>query len=443
MELKQKKNINENKRISKNILILMVMYFLIGAIKGLNGDVLMSYIHLNTPSVSTGLTIYIGISMLLLVIALIATKKVGYKKVLLTLTVLIAVSIFGILNTKNAGLATLFIIIIELGHKAFLAIIPIVLMAYVDKKKRVKTFSKAIFLNVLGVTIATFFDGKLVVLKFKELLGLSYQNASILTTKVKTLSTMQFNAYLSSYKFVIWISCILAIILFFLILFTKEEKLDYKNTVVDLEKVMNKDTFKAFKSKYIIVWILFICLLNIDDNLVGPHIPVYLNRVLGISRGTTSTLISLESIGMMLFVITAPWVIKKMGRIKHFSIFLFLSVPLMLLMGFGGIFGSYVTTAMGVIMFIRWGVTHSYHPTMSILPLTFVSKENRPILSAVITLIAGIFSIIVGIFGKMYLFKSINGYHEMFYIIAVVYTIAAILIFLTYHKEYDNFEEEL
>lgn len=345
-------------------------------------------------------------------------------------------------STSNI-LSTIFVILMELGHKAFLAIIPLILMVYADEKKRVSTFSKAIFLNVLGVTIATFLDGKLVVLKLKYALGISYSSASELTSHVNKMNPTQLNAYISSYRFVIWISCILAIILFFLILFTKEEKIDYKNTVFDLENSLNKSTLDAFKSKYIIVWIIFICFLNIDDNLVGPHIPVYLNRILHISRGTTSTLISLESIGMMLFVITAPWVIKKLGRIKHFSLFLFLSVPLMLLIGFGGIFGAYMPVFIGMIMFIRWGCTHSYHPTMSILPMTFVTKENRPVLSAIVTLIAGIFSIIVGIFGKYYLFKNVNGYHEMFYIIAVVYPIASAMIFITYRKKYDKFEEEI
>lgn len=77
MEIKQKKKLIENKRVYKNLTVFMIIYFIIGAIKGLNGDVLMSFIHLRTPNVSSGLTIYIGISMLLLVIAIISTKTVS------------------------------------------------------------------------------------------------------------------------------------------------------------------------------------------------------------------------------------------------------------------------------------------------------------------------------------------------------------------------------
>lgn len=443
VEIKQKKKTIDNKRIHKNLILFMIIYFIMGAIKGLNGDVLMSFIHLRTPNVSKGLTIYIGISMLLLVIAIISTKSIGYKKVLLILTFLITISVIGIMYSTSNILLTIFIIFIELGHKSFLAIIPLILMTYSDEKKRVSTFSKAIFLNVLGATISTFFDGKLVVLKLKYALGISYSSASELTSHVNKMNPTQLSAYINSYRFVIWICCILAITLFFLILFVKEEKNDYKNTVSDLKISLNKSTLDTFNIKYIIVWIIFICLLNIDYNLIDPHIPVYLNRVLHINRGTTSTLISLENFGIMLFVITTPWVMKKLGRIKHFSLSLFLSVPLMLLIGFGGILGTYMPAFVGVILFLRWGCNYSYHPTMDILPLTFVTKENRPVLSAIITLIAGIFSIIVGIFGKYYLFKNINGYHEMFYITAVVYTIASAMIFITYRKKYDKFEEEI
>lgn len=442
LRYQQKKKITEEKRIRKNISIFIIMYFFMGILRGIDGDSLMSYLHLNTPKVSSEITICIGISLILLVLMLIIIRWIGIKKVLIALILLIAISFLGLIEFKSNSLAMIFITFVELGNKAFLVIIPLALMAYINKNQRIKLFSKAVFLHVLGMAVASFLDGKIVVYRFKELLGVNYKEASDLTTNLKNLNRFQFHQYINSYKFVIWILFFITIILLVLTLIIKEKREDYRGEKIKIEKI-NFNNVKNLKWKYIIVWIIFSCLIAVDDNLLLPHVPVYLNRVLHISRGTTSTLISLESLGMMFFVMSAPWLIKKIGRIKHFSIFLLISTPLMILMGIGGIFGNYIILVMGIIMFVRWGATHSYYPTMSILPLTFVEKENRPLLTALITLISGIFSLIIGMIGKKYIFNSINCYNKIFFIIAIIYVFAAIIIFVTYNKEYDKFDETI
>lgn len=431
-----------DKRIFKNLILFTIIYTLMGLIKGLNGDILMSYIHLELPKISKSLTIFIGISMLLLVLAIIAVRYIGYKKVVFIITALLIISTIGIMHTHNTFIGTVYFIFIELSHKAFVVVIPLVLMAYTNKENRISVFAKAIFLNVAGETVASFFDGKILVLKFKSMLGISYDQANNLTKHVSKMTPLQLADYTQAYKFVIWICISLSILLLILLLFVRESKADYRNNALGTDRLIPKDKseLKIFKKKYIIVWIIFIALLEIDSNLVSPHLPVYLNRVLHISRGTTSTLVSLKSLGMMVFVILSPKLIAKMGKIKHFSLFLMLSVPLMIILGLGNFLGQGMIIILGIVIFLRWGCTHSYHPTMETLPLTFVSKGARPILSAAITLMSALVSIAVGFFGKHYLFKTLNGYHYMFYLVAVVYFICSIMIFVVYHKEYDTHE---
>ena len=431
-----------NGRIFKNLILFIIIYTIMGLIKGLNSDILMSYIHLELPDISKSLTIFIGISMLLLVLAIIAVRYIGYKKVVFIITALLIISTIGIMNTHNIVLGTIYFIFIELSHKAFVVIIPLVLMAYTNKENRISVFAKAIFLNVAGETIASFFDGKILVLKFKSMLGISYDQANDLTKHVSKMNHIQLADYVQSYKFVIWICIALSVLLLILLVFIKETKADYRNNALGTDRLIPKDKseLKIFKTKYIIVWIIFIALLEIDSNLVSPHLPVYLNRVLHISRGTTSTLIALKSFGMMVFVILSPKIISKIGKIKHFSLFLMLSVPLMIILGLGNFLGQGMVIILGIVIFLRWGCTHSYHPTMETLPLTFVSKGARPILSAAITLLSALVSIGVGFYGKHYLFKTLNGYHNMFYIVAVVYLICSIMIFIVYKKDYDKHE---
>ncbi|MGL5634712.1 MAG: MFS transporter [Sarcina sp.] len=430
---------DENGRYLRNIILFVSVYFLMGLVKGIDGDGLMSYIHLSMPTLSKGISIYIGISMLIMFFAILLVGKFGFKKMIVLINILFIISMIWLMFTTNHNLAKILLIFIELGGKGAEVIIAIVLMAYTKKDTRIKVFSYAIFFNVLGEALASYFDGKIVVYRFKSLLGITYDKANVLTENVKHFNHSTMLAYMDSYKMIIWIGAIIAAIIILLVLATNEVELDYKNSVNGkVQNFKEHINLSVFKNPYIIGWVIFSILVGLDSNIVTPHLPVYFNRILHISRGATSTIMSLKSVGMMVFVLIAPYIIKKLGKITSLTVFLFLAAPLMVLLGVGQIFGPYVFIAMAVFAFGRWGLTHATHPITESFPLTLVTKGGRPIFSGIITLINAIVAIIVGYWAKNYLYANQVGYHLAFFLIAITYVLAGILAFALYYKKFNR-----
>ncbi|MGL4991769.1 MAG: MFS transporter [Sarcina sp.] len=432
-------NTNQNNRYTRNIILLVIIYFLMGLVKGIEGDGLMSYIHLTMPTLSKGIGIYSGLSLFVAFFAVLLVGSVGFKKMLILIYTLFTISMVWLMFTTDQNLARILLIFIELGKVGAEAIITLALMAYTEKGNRIKIFSYAIFFNVLGEAISSFFDGKIVVYKFKSLLGVSYDKANALTKHAKHFKGNVLLDYLHSYKTIIWIGAIIAVVIIVLVILGKETKDDYKNRRgEELLNLKDNIDLSVLKNKYIIGWIIFSILFNLESSIVTPHLPIYFNSILHISRGVTSTILALKSLGMMVFILMAPYIIRKMGKIASLSMFLFMTVPLLILMGIGNIFGAYVVIAMSIFAFCKWGCTHATHPVTETLPLSLVSKGARPIFLAVLSLINAIISIVAGYFAKIYLYDSVNGYHVAFFVVALAYFIAACIALGLYYKKFNR-----
>lgn len=430
---------NTLNRHKLNLILFIIIYFLMGLIKGIDRDGLMSYVYLSMPKLSNGIGIYTGISLLISFLAVLLVSKIGFKKIFVAIYALFIISTIWIMFTHSNGITEILLIFIELGRTGSESIITLALMAYAKKESRVKIFAYAIFFNVLGEFLTSFIDGKLIVFRFKELLGVSYSKASALTTHVKSFKGTVLLNYMDSYKFILWITVIIALLLIILVLFSKEEKIDYKNFKNgEFLKLKDSINLSVFKDKYIIAWIVFTILTSLEGSLVTSHLPIYLSRTLHISRGTVSTILSLRTLGMMVFVLISPYIAKKLGSITSTSMFFILVAPLLILFGLGGIFGQYVVIAMCILAFLTWGCTHATHPVMDILPLKLVSKGARPLFTAIITLICAIISIISGFIAKDFLFKGSSNYEIGFFIVAISYILAGILLFVVYRKKFNR-----
>lgn len=433
---------NNAKRMGLNVLLFTFVYAIMGGVKGIVGDSFRSYLRIINPTVSRELSMFIGFAMIILVISLLAIRKIGYKKVLIMIAALMILGFISSLYTKNYYILGVSTMLLQLGDKAFDIIMALVFMSYTTSNNRIITFTKAIILNVAFSAFITMFDGKVVVYRFKQLLGISYDKANALTTHTALLNTNELTKYLNSFRFVIWIAIAFIIVAIILLSFMKEKKEDFSTSPEEIKQqvinVKQSFDFSILKNKYIIAWIVYSTLMGIESNLVTPNLAIYFNRILHISRGTTSTILSVQSIGMLVFLLLAPYTVKKMGNIKSFAMFIFLSGPVMIIMGLGNFFLPFTAVVMGASIFFRYGFTHAVHPVQDSLQLLLVKKENRPIFVAIITSLNSIISIVIGYFGSKTLFTSIHGYHILFFGFAIVYMLCGILIYLVYNKRYNK-----
>ncbi|MEG2789194.1 MAG: MFS transporter, partial [Romboutsia sp.] len=115
-----------------------------------------------------------------------------------------------------------------------------------------------------------------------------------------------------------------------------------------------------------------------------------------------------------------------------------LSIPFMLIIANGKVFGGTMVLAVGAGLFFRSGFMNCANPIMNSLPMEFVDKNTRPAYNSLIFVAGGVTSIIAGQFTKLFLFKLPGGYSKAYYITAVIYSLAAILLLVVYTKKYNR-----
>lgn len=428
-------DLNETKRIDKNALLFTLSFGVMGGIFGLINDAFRSYIRIVNSDVSKNFTIYIGIAMIILTLVIISINKFGFKKILIFLELLIMVAFFTAITIPNSYILPLDIIALQLGYKAFNFIIILVMVSYSSIGNRIFRFARALLLYVFIEAIVSMFDGKLVIYIFKNFLNITYAKANLLSKNVDKLSSLQLHSYLISYKIVIILGILLTIFSLSFLLFIKEKESDFRDPIQFnnwKEKIGTYIDFGIFKDKYIIIWIIYSTLMSLDSTLIAPNLAVYLSNYLHIERGVVSTLISAKSFGEVLLLLITPFLVKKLGAIKAFSLLLLFSAPLMLLLTFG----TSTILVIGIALFFRYGFTMATHPIQNSLELLLVKKNLRAFLVASTVALDGIISSFVGFYGKKVFFYSASGYQSLFMIFTVVFVISAILIYFGYRKRF-------
>ena len=345
------------------------------------------------------------------------------------------VAFFTAITIPNSYILPLDIIALQLGYKAFNFIIILVMVSYSSIGNRIFRFARALLLYVFIEAIVSMFDGKLVIYIFKNFLNITYAKANLLSKNVDKLSSLQLHSYLISYKIVIILGILLTIFSLSFLLFIKEKESDFRDPIQFnnwKEKIGAYIDFGIFKDKYIIIWIIYSTLMSLDSTLIAPNLAVYLSNYLHIERGVVSTLISAKSFGEVLLLLITPFLVKKLGAIKAFSLLLLFSAPLMLLLTFG----TSTILVIGIALFFRYGFTMATHPIQNSLELLLVKKNLRAFLVASTVAFDGIISSFVGFYGKKVFFYSASGYQSLFMIFTVVFVISAILIYFGYRKRF-------
>lgn len=438
------KDQNWNKRWKYNCAMFILCYIFMGAVTGITNNVFLSYLNITVPDVVKALPSYMSIGTFILALLLLLTHKIGFKKLILTAPIMSALGLVVCIYYKQNTIIALAYIVLNIGIAMFDCIYPVMFTAYTPREERTKMFSRVMYCNLISQAILTFFSGKIVVWKLSSLLGISYENAAILSENQATLNPVQLTAYANSYKFVLWIAIILIVISSLFLLFLKEQVEDYRETEEELKakKSTKKFDLKPLLNKYVILWIVIMGLIRFGAMLITPFFPVYLNDILHISIDTTTKILTLQTLAMVIGFFCTPYLEKKFGSIVSISLMTILCLPLMFLMSKGAIFGSNVALVIGVVLFLRSGFANATAPLQSSLPLTFVPKNLVATYNSLILVVNSLIGILAGIFTRNFLFKTNAGYGKAYYIAGTLYFIASILLLIVFTKKYNRANHE-
>lgn len=433
---------SEKKRWLKNCNIFILAFAFIGIINGISLDAFVSFIQLKTPSLATAYSTFWGLSLLLSACAILFIPKVGYKKVLLPFPLIIIGSIIGIMYSDNLAVIAILTILFLTGANIYLYVLAPMLSSYTTLENRTKIFARALYANVIGTALATLFDGNIVVYFFSKFLHISYGKADQLSGNPSSLTFIERVHYFSAFKIVLWIVCAIALIAFLITMSLKEKREDYKeeNTTTTKES-KPKFNLKLFKNKYILTWLLFTFLLSFGSSLVTPYFPIYLNQFLHIDRGTVSIILAFTYVASVLFMMLSPKLEKLFGSVASLAGTLICAVPVFIIIAEGSIFGSFVVVGVGIALFLRSGLANACQPITQALPMIFVSKSERANFNAIVTALNAFGYIIGGIFTKYLLFTKPSGYAIAYYISAVAYGVAGLLLLVFLFKKYNRYTQ--
>lgn len=436
-------SVHWDKRYKWNCFTYIIIYGLLGAVTGITNNAMLSYYDIVAPSLVTGLNIYGSLSSILLAVVILSIHRWGYKRILLIAPPVTVISLLATIITHNQIIIIIMYIISSVSIGIYDMIYPLMFTVYVPREIRTKLFTTVMSTNLITQAILTFLGGKMVVWFFSKIQHLTYITASHLSGNQSSMNGLMLTNYTQAYRLVILVAILFNVIAFFVAFFLKEKPEDYHDTNVETAK-SKLNSFKNMKhilcNKTIIMWIIYLSLIQFGARLVTPYFPIYLNNYLHIDRGVTATINTLQTASMFLGYMVAPFLEKKLGAIVSMASSTLLCVPLMILMANGRLFGTGITLAVviGIILFLRSGIANAAMPIQQELQMIFVNKDLRPAFSSLLTLISAGVGIINGLFTRFYLLRTLSGYAYGYYIAAVLYIIGSVLLLIFFKKKYNR-----
>lgn len=431
---------NWDSRWKYNCTIFIVSYIFMGAVTGITNDSYISYLNLTVPNVVKALPMYTSIATFIMAMTLLLVHKLGYKKIILFAPIALIGALLSCIYSSNAKVILISNILVNIGAGMFDFIYPLMFTSYTPKEKRISMFSRVMYCNLISQSLLTFLNGKVVVWKFSRYLGIDYNQASTLSENASKLNSTQMSYYINSYRFALWIAIIFTVLALICLVFLRERVEDYRESEEEIiaRKAEKKFDFKIFLNKHIIMWVVIFSIIRFGALLITPYFPIYLNNFLHISRGTVSTIITLQTLAMVLGFLAAPYLEKKLGSIITISASMMLCIPLMIIMANGAMLGGNIAWIIGGVLFLRSGFANASNPIQQSLPLTFVPKNLAPAYSSFILISNSIVGIFAGIFARYSLLKTDAGYGRAYYIASALYFIASILLLIIFTKKYNR-----
>ncbi|MCF0105681.1 MAG: MFS transporter, partial [Holdemanella sp.] len=366
---------------------------------------------------------------------LLLIPKAGYKKILMFCSLGTTAAFFSAVYINNAAILYVSTLLALTGVQLHFIILSPFIAAYTEgmKEKGINWYTRTYYMGYIGYFLATYLGGALVVKMFSMVAGITFDAAKEATRFIEDMSGVMHSQYLQGNRIVLVMVGIVSLLSIIPILLIKEEKDDYQfeqsgDGISLKEKVST--SLKLLLRKEARAYLLYWAFISFAMGLFTSYYTVYLNRVLHIDKVTSSLLVSISYIAIVLFMFFTPFTVKKLGKKGTIVFTLLLSIPFMLIIANGDKFGTLMVPIVGIALFIRAGLANLSSPADSALSMDVVPKDLRPIYTALVNFTAGIVSIISGMFTGSILFVTLDGYRYAYYIAAVLYAIAAIILLI-------------
>lgn len=428
----------DKKREKRNILFFIISYVINNLASGVLYDTYVNYLQEVQVSIATSFWAFYGYATFISALLMLLVPKIGYKKLLMFCSLGTAFAFFGAVFIQEAWVLYVATLLALTGVQLHFIMLSPFVACYTEHlgSKGINWYTRTYYMGYVGYFLATYLGGAFVVKAFSMVAGISYQAAQEATRYITKMSSNMYQFYMQGNEIVLFIVGCIALASIIPVLFIKEKKEDYQ-TIEVKDKISFKEKMKGvgqlLLNRHARAYLLYWTLISFAMGLFTSYYTVYLNRNLHIDKATSSLIVSISYIAIVLFMFFTPKTVKKLGKVGTIFFTVMASIPFMLLIGCGDKFGSLVVPIVGASLFMRAGLANLSSPVDSSLSMDVIPKAIRPIYTSVVNFTAGIVSIISGHFTGSYLFLEQSGYQKAYFIAAVLYAIAGVVLFSGLH----------
>lgn len=418
-----------------NLIMFIISYTINNIISGIVYDVYINYLQDTSENLAKSFWSYYGYSAFVGAFLLLFISKIGYKKIVIFCSLACSVTLIAAAYFKETYIFYFSTLFILTGIQLHFSVLSPYIATYADFKEKIKWFSRAFYIGYVGFFLSTYLGGYFVVKLFAKYIGKTFEEAKEITAAILEMNEATKGLYIDSMEKVLIVSGIISLLALIPAFLIKEEKEDYiyqkqeKHTLIEIKK-----NLKKLYTKNTIVYLIYWGLTNFGMGLFTSYFTVFLNRVLHIDKATSSLLVSISYVAMVVFMLFTDRCVKKFGQVVTLVGASMLAIPFMLIIAQGDKFGNSMIVVVGISLFIRAGLMNLSSPIDSSFSMEIVEPELRPIYASIINFIAGIASIVSGHYTGKYLFVTVEGYRQAYYIAAVIYGIASLIFVLNFMK---------
>ena len=431
-------------RNKKNLVIFAISYIVNNLISGVLYDTYINYLQEVNVEVATSFWAFYGYATFISAILLLIIPFFGYKKLLVSCNLFAGLSLLSIIVFKNPTIYYIATLLSLTGVQLHYVLLAPYISIYTNEENKIKWYTRAWYFGYIGYFFSTFLGGMITVKLFSINANITFEKAKELTSYLESLSPVFKQQYLNANVQFLLIVGIIALIGIIPSLFVEEHKEDYTvevKEVIDLPTKI-KNIIQATLNKNALLYLAYWSLVSFGMGLFVPYLTVYLNRNLHIDKATSSSLVSLSYLAIAIFLLFTPYTVKKIGQVSTLGLLFIFSIPFMLIIANGEMFGKYMIIVVGIALFFRAGLANLGSPIDSSLSMDIVPVNLRPAYASVVSFVSSFASIASGHFTGSYLFKTHSGYYYAFYIAALLYLISCFILIIGLKKfnkkELDN-----
>lgn len=431
---------NLKKREKWNLTMFIISYILNNLVSGVLYDTYVNYLQEVSLSIATSFWAFYGYATFISAALLLFVPKTGYKKLLLFCAAACTAALFSVVFLDWHFMLYLTTLLALTGVQLHYIMLAPYVAAYTTSagKNNIDWYTRTYYLGYVGYFLTTYLGGVFVVKMFSLRADITYSAAKELTSYIADVAPVLKAAYIQGNEDVLVITGILAALCIIPVLLIREKKEDYAVVLQERDsrslQERGRDIISLLFKKDAAIYLAYWTIISFAMGLFTSYYTVFLNRNLHIDKATSSLLVSISYAAIVIFMLFTPMVVKKLGTVGTICFTVIGSVPFMLVIANGDSFGDAMIPAVGVALFMRAGLANLGSPADSALSMSVVPASLRPAYTSLVNFLAGFVSILSGTFTGKILFVTQEGYRTAYYIAAVLYLLAALLMFFELRK---------